>query len=85
MREDLEKQVEDFSARLRMLELDLRTARDEMRVLKEETESAQKKVGALEMAKVSDEHFLQRIALHSIPVLLNCIALDGTRFCILIA
>lgn len=55
MREDLEKQVEDFSAMIRMLELDLRTARDEMRGLKEETEAAQKKANALEIAKASDE------------------------------
>lgn len=44
--------MEDFSARVRMLELDLRTARDEMRGLKEDTEAAQKKAGVLEIAKV---------------------------------
>lgn len=44
--------MEDFSARVRMLELDLRTARDEMRRLKEDTEAAQKMAGVLEIAKV---------------------------------
>lgn len=35
-----------------MLELDLRTARDDMRGLREDTEVAQKKAGVLEIAKV---------------------------------
>lgn len=35
-----------------MLELDLRTARDQMRGLKEDAEEAQKKAGMMEIAKV---------------------------------
>lgn len=35
-----------------MLQLDLRTARDDMRGLREDTEAAQKKAGVLEIAKV---------------------------------
>ncbi|CAN0228063.1 unnamed protein product, partial [Pylaiella littoralis] len=60
VREDLEKQVEDFSTRLSMLELDLRTAREEMRGLKEDTKAAQKQAGALEIAKANAELDLQR-------------------------
>eukprot|EP00752_Nemacystus_decipiens_P002720 g2539.t1 len=60
VRGDLERQVEDFSARVRMLELDLRTARDEMRGLKEDTEAAQKKAGVLEIEKGRAELDLQR-------------------------
>lgn len=56
VREDLEKQVEDFSTRLSMLELDLRTAREEMRGLKEDTKAAQRQAGALEIAKVIGGH-----------------------------
>ena len=52
VRKDLERQVDEFSARIRMLELDLRAAGDEMRGLKEDTEEAQKKASALEIAKV---------------------------------
>eukprot|EP00903_Cladosiphon_okamuranus_P012440 g11653.t1 len=60
VRADLERQVEDFSGRVRMLELDLRTAREEMRGLKEDTEAAQKLAGVLEVAKSKAELDLQR-------------------------
>lgn len=70
MREDLERQVEDFSARVRLLELDLRAARDEMRGLKEETEEAQKKASALEIAKVKSVS--GRVLLIVVFLLLKC-------------
>ncbi|CAN0331814.1 unnamed protein product [Ectocarpus sp. 12 AP-2014] len=60
VKEDLERQVDDFSSRVRMLELDLRTARDDMRGLREDTEVAQKKAGVLEIAKAKAELDLQR-------------------------
>lgn len=44
--------MEDFSARLRMLELDLRTAREETRLLKQDAEEAHKKADVLEISKV---------------------------------
>lgn len=70
VREDLERQVEDFSARVRLLELDLRAARDEMRGLKEETEEAQKKASALEIAKVKSVS--GRVLLIVVFLLLKC-------------
>ncbi|CAM9397167.1 unnamed protein product, partial [Hapterophycus canaliculatus] len=60
VREDLGRQVEDFSARHRMLELDLREARDQMRSLKEDAEEAQKRAGMMEIAKAQAELDLQR-------------------------
>lgn len=52
MREDLQKQVEDFSARLRMMELELRSAKEETRILKQDAEEAHKRADLLEIAKV---------------------------------
>lgn len=52
VRGELERQVEDFSARLRRLELDLRAGQEETRVLKHDAEEAHKKADILEVAKV---------------------------------
>lgn len=44
--------MEEFSARLRMLEIDLRTSQEETRVLKQDVEEAHKKTDLLEISKV---------------------------------
>lgn len=52
VREDLNRQVEEFSARLRRMELDLRASQEEARVLNADSHEAHKKADILEIAKV---------------------------------
>lgn len=52
--------MEEFSARLRMLEIDLRTSQEETRVLKQDVEEAHKKADILEISKVQDRALEER-------------------------